>query len=583
MKLSKKYVLLYTLNLSIGLQGSTYQDPYAKIKTAQLKQCNICLDEKNRNDFRQLHCKHDFCKDCLQEMIDMAIREKNTEALKCPNPNCGEKLTQEDIKNVNNNQAHVDAITDIMAMEFLATLPHAKHCPTPNCNYVFINEQGHRQTITCPSCHKEYCSHCLLKHNQTISCQQAKAALNPTEEEAATREFMAKNNIKPCPQCGQRIEKVQGCSHVQCKNCRKDFCFNCYGNHGHVGRCPNPARYLDAIEPKTLNPIQAPKAAQPQPKQAIALKPKQQAEAQQRENFMQAQEALLRVRNQEALRQQLHNAILEDSAEQIRELIPLLRATYGANENPLELIHYTSERKKPLERAIQLAKPHATEALLEFGINPNYFISIHNPGNTRPEHYSLLVYALNNGDIRTALSLIRAGANFSTDFNNASIMDLLFNHIEGNTALAIRFIQELIDRGYNIHNPGRTVHTHRGAVITEKSIWELVLQREPLRNLQNMFAFLVANDCDINQHIYESRRGAQVVPLFFALQTNNVEAVELLLNAGANPDELVYIEERGPNLRQISLREYARREGIHPDIVRLLNNAPRNPIEPVRV
>ena len=59
---------------------------------------------------------------CLEEE---SLTEKNSEGLKCPHSNCGEKFTQEDVKAISNSQKTVDQIADIMTMELLKTMLHS--------------------------------------------------------------------------------------------------------------------------------------------------------------------------------------------------------------------------------------------------------------------------------------------------------------------------------------------------------------------------------------------------------------------------------------------------------------------------
>ena len=55
-----------------------------------------------------------------------------------------------------------------------------------------------------------------------------------------------------CPYCGDIQGKDEGCDHVQCKTCKKDYCFMCsakrapileHGNHYHRKKCKHYSPY----------------------------------------------------------------------------------------------------------------------------------------------------------------------------------------------------------------------------------------------------------------------------------------------------------------------------------------------------
>lgn len=202
--------------------------------------CNICMDDKPITDFTPLSCNHNtYCTDCLTTMVDNALREKNTQALQCPQ--CHQAMNENDVRNItHNNRNKLDAFQDITTQEWLMQQQDARHCPTPNCPFSFINEQQNPLKIKCPHCNREYCSNCLLNHDRHVSCTQAKEdyelTRNPTAAEKATAKWK-QQNTKPCSWCGTPIERIAGCDSMFCKACKHYFCWACQQklNRDHEG------------------------------------------------------------------------------------------------------------------------------------------------------------------------------------------------------------------------------------------------------------------------------------------------------------------------------------------------------------
>lgn len=237
----------------IVLQARTRPAPAIPV---QKTTCAICFDEKS---CAILSCGHKFCFDCLRENIETALHDKQTTNLKCFDPDCKKPFDVSDLRKIINRDKLV-AISDIQLKEWLIAQSNIKNCPTPNCNFSFENDRNDQFTMQCPDCKAEYCGQCLNTHSARTTCQQAEQERNlatdrNAQEQANEQWYQA--NTKPCPRCGTRIEKNEGCMHMQCTHCnpRYHFCWNCLGpwaGHNNFYNCAN----------RTQNPLAPRQAAQ---------------------------------------------------------------------------------------------------------------------------------------------------------------------------------------------------------------------------------------------------------------------------------------------------------------------------------
>jgi ariadne-1 len=199
------------------------------------KNCDVCFEEKESDRFTPLSCCHynESCTDCLLEIIKTSLQEKTTAHIVCPNRNCAKPITLHDMYVVTRSQPDVYKEFDAIAIQEWRDT-HTKHCPTPDCAFSFINE-GAKQDFECPQCKQTYCSNCLIKHSQYITCEHAQIVGNKTKEETANQEWLQKTT-KACPQCKAPVEKNKGCNHMTCK-CKHQFCWVCLNRWKSCG-CP---------------------------------------------------------------------------------------------------------------------------------------------------------------------------------------------------------------------------------------------------------------------------------------------------------------------------------------------------------
>ncbi len=208
-----------------------------------LKNCGICLDAYAKNATVTLECTHECHAPCLERMVSVGLKDKNTENIKCPV--CAKRLSANDIAKITKDdkqKADLEKIARREASNQLRGLPGMKGCPTPDCLGVFENSANVAQNYQCPECKHHYCSACLTNpHHPGMSCEaatqagierKAKNAANP-EHERQNAKWKAENT-KPCPSCKLAIERMRNsdgtwtaCNHMTCNNCKHQFCWDC--------------------------------------------------------------------------------------------------------------------------------------------------------------------------------------------------------------------------------------------------------------------------------------------------------------------------------------------------------------------
>ena len=95
----------------------------------------------------------------------------------------------------------------------VAVSNHLVWCPTADCNTICHAETKATSTsVHCYQCQARFCSRCFQDWH----------AGNPCRSNASDIP-----NTKPCPKCQVLIQKVDGCSVMQCSYCGQKFCWSC--------------------------------------------------------------------------------------------------------------------------------------------------------------------------------------------------------------------------------------------------------------------------------------------------------------------------------------------------------------------
>lgn len=107
-------------------------------------------------------------------------------------------------------------ISDTIYLLRYVAHPDRRNCKEPNCDGFRLVSDGKKLHLRCPKCHK---------HQNFVgkSLELKKRDLEQFLEIIRSKKDSHHNGIRPCPNCHQLIQKRDGCDHMVCGTCHKDF------------------------------------------------------------------------------------------------------------------------------------------------------------------------------------------------------------------------------------------------------------------------------------------------------------------------------------------------------------------------
>ena len=89
-------------------------------------------------------------------------------------------------------------------------------------------------TVMC-GCGLSFCFQCGQEAHDPATCDMLCRWQEKCQSESETANWILANT-KKCPKCACRIEKNQGCNHMNCKMCLHEFCWICMGPWSQHGQ-----------------------------------------------------------------------------------------------------------------------------------------------------------------------------------------------------------------------------------------------------------------------------------------------------------------------------------------------------------
>lgn len=108
---------------------------------------------------------------------------------------------------------------------------HKMYCPECNkfidldfLDNIALSDDDASPSCAC-DCGVELCVTCRTKAHPHFTCDQNRRY--KAEDLASLMALARQRGWKQCPNCSIMIEFTTGCNHMECRNCRHNFCFQC--------------------------------------------------------------------------------------------------------------------------------------------------------------------------------------------------------------------------------------------------------------------------------------------------------------------------------------------------------------------
>lgn len=194
----------------------------------QLEVCRICLEP--RDVLKSSSCGHRFCEDCLKGYVEVKVMSGQVLSIACPQADCGVELS---ITESLLSPELLEKFRRFRHNQLLNQEPNVRWCPTPDCETVLRGGSTQAPRLHCDLCGADVCFNCGERWHDEQTCGQA------ADSSYAT--WAVGKDIQHCPMCRRRIEKEDGCNHMQCPGCSYQWCWLCRGRYTDMHYSPlNP-------------------------------------------------------------------------------------------------------------------------------------------------------------------------------------------------------------------------------------------------------------------------------------------------------------------------------------------------------
>jgi ariadne-1 len=212
--------------------GVSNQEPSTSPSPSSSIRCRICGDLFGKDDCYSLNCQHSFCKGCYGTYLTHQINDGPPCVFAhCPEYKCKQAITISAVQSLCSQETYEKYMMYI-TRNFIETSASMRWCPSPGCERVAI---GSGVTTVLCQCNFPFCFRCGQEAHDPATCAHLSLWQEKCSNESETANWILANT-KKCPKCHTRIEKNQGCNHMNCKMCKHEFCWICMGSWSDHGQ-----------------------------------------------------------------------------------------------------------------------------------------------------------------------------------------------------------------------------------------------------------------------------------------------------------------------------------------------------------
>ncbi|KAM3842603.1 putative E3 ubiquitin-protein ligase RNF144A-A [Diretmus argenteus] len=193
-----------------------------------LMSCKLCLGEFPPEQMTTIsQCQCVFCTLCLQQYLELLIRDGLETAISCPDATCPKqgRLQDGEVESM----VAAESLQRYKRLKFEREVlldPCRTWCPSSSCQAVCQlseSEPPGLQPVRCPVCRLDFCSACRATWHPSEACRDQRRP----GTSFLLGERSGDSPIKRCPQCAVYIERDEGCAQMMCQNCKHAFCWYC--------------------------------------------------------------------------------------------------------------------------------------------------------------------------------------------------------------------------------------------------------------------------------------------------------------------------------------------------------------------
>ncbi|BFZ10733.1 hypothetical protein BsWGS_13772 [Bradybaena similaris] len=190
--------------------------------------CSVCCNEYSRDRFAGLTCGHKFCRECWDMHFQTQIQDGKTTDIECMARDCLVLVTEAFVCDVLQDSNLRDKYSKFSFGDLIKSHPKLRFCPGADCAMIVKAKELRAKKVECQSCKVIFCFKCGLAYHAPTECEVIKQWLSKCEDDSETANYISAHT-KDCPKCHVCIEKNGGCNHMQCPECKHDFCWMCLG------------------------------------------------------------------------------------------------------------------------------------------------------------------------------------------------------------------------------------------------------------------------------------------------------------------------------------------------------------------
>lgn len=195
----------------------------------QKLRCPVCFVPALPEKFSSLACAHLFCNECWSTHFEVQIQQGVSTGISCMAHDCGLLAPEDFVLSLLTKMPLREKYQEFAFRDYVKSHPELRFCPGPNCKIVFRSKEPKAKRVSCINCKTTCCFRCGTEYHAPTDCATIRKWLTKCADDSETANYISAHT-KDCPRCHICIEKNGGCNHMQCYNCKHDFCWMCLGD-----------------------------------------------------------------------------------------------------------------------------------------------------------------------------------------------------------------------------------------------------------------------------------------------------------------------------------------------------------------